>query len=220
MINFFNKLEYKYGKYAIHNLHLYLAAIYLIGLVIMTLDPTYYYMNLSLNVNSILHGQIWRIFTFIFYPPVTSSFMFLSLFSIYIYYSLSKTLLMIWSDFKFQMYILCGMLGHLLGGLLIYFVLGQNVLLLPDYLTFSIFIAFALSFPDTVFLLFFIIPIKAKYLGYLELILYLINFFLGNTNTKIAIACSLINVFIFLYVTYRFNVINFLRRLFNKKYYG
>ena len=216
MINFFNKLEYKYGKYAVRNLNVYLAAIYLVGLVIMTLDPMYYYNNLSLNIAKILSGQIWRIITFIFYPPLISYYMFLSLLSIYIYYSLSRSLLMIWSDFKFQMYIICGMLGHFLGGLLIYLITGQNVVLTPDYLTFSIFIAFALSFPNSVFLLFFIIPIKAKYLGYFELAVYLFYFVVGGLNTKIAIACSLINVFIFLYVTYKFDIMNFFRRLFRK----
>ena len=216
MINFFNKLEYKYGKYAVRNLNVYLAAIYLVGLVIMTLDPMYYYNNLSLNIAKILSGQIWRIITFIFYPPLISYYMFLSLLSIYIYYSLSRSLLMIWSDFKFQMYIICGMLGHFLGGLLIYLITGQNVVLTPDYLTFSIFIAFALSFPNSVFLLFFIIPIKAKYLGYFELAVYLFYFVVGSLNTKIAIACSLINVFIFLYVTYKFDIMNFFRRLFRK----
>ena len=216
MINFFNKLEYKYGKYAVRNLNVYLAAIYLVGLVIMTLDPMYYYNNLSLNIAKILSGQIWRIVTFIFYPPLISYYMFLSLLSIYIYYSLSRSLLMIWSDFKFQMYIICGMLGHFLGGLLIYLITGQNVVLTPDYLTFSIFIAFALSFPNSVFLLFFIIPIKAKYLGYFELAVYLFYFVVGSLNTKIAIACSLINVFIFLYVTYKFDIMNFFRRLFRK----
>ena len=216
MIDLFNKLEYKYGKYAVRNLNVYLAAIYLVGLVIMTLDPMYYYNNLSLNIAQVLNGQIWRIITFIFYPPLTSYYLFLSLLSIYIYYSLSRSLLMIWSDFKFQMYIICGMLGQFIGGLLIYFITGQNVVLTPDYLTFSIFIAFALSFPDSVFLIFFIIPIKAKYLGYFELAIYLIQFVVGNLNTKITIACSLINVFIFLYVTYKFDIINFFRRIFRK----
>ena len=213
MINIFNKLEYKYGKYAVRNLNVYLAAIYLVGLVIMTLDPMYYYNNLSLNIAKILSCQIWRIITFIFYPPLISYYMFLSLLSIYIYYSLSRSLLMIWSDFKFQMYIICGILGHFLGGLLIYLITGQNVVLTPDYLTFSIFIAFALSFPNSVFLLFFIIPIKAKYLGYFELAVYLFYFVVGGLNTKIAIACSLINVFIFLYVTYKYDILDFFRKL-------
>ena len=216
MLDFFNKLEYKYGKYAVRNLNVYLAAIYLVGLIIMTLDPSYYYIHLSLDIVKILSGQVWRIVTFIFYPPLISYYMFLSLLSIYIYYSLSRSLLMIWSDFKFQMYIICGMLGQFIGGLLIYFITGQNVVLTPDYLTFSIFIAFALSFPDSVFLIFFIIPIKAKYLGYFELAIYLIQFVVGNLNTKITIACSLINVFIFLYVTYKFDIINFFRRIFRK----
>ena len=99
---------------------------------------------------------------------------------------------------------------------MIYLITGQNVVLTPDYLTFSIFIAFALSFPDSVFLIFFIIPMKAKYLGYFELALYLFYFAVGNLNTKIAIVCSLINVFIFLYVTYKFDIMNFFRRLFRK----
>ena len=215
-MNLINKLEYKFGRYAIVNLNIYLVAMYLIGLLIMMTKPMFYYQFLSLNINAILHGQIWRIFTFIFYPPVYDYFVFFSLLAIYFYYTFSKSLIMVWGDFKFDLYILIGIIGHFLGGLIVFLLTKNNVVLDPTYLTFSIFIAFALTFPDTIFLLFFIIPIKAKYLAYFELVLYLYILFTSSIEHKIAIICSLINVFIFLFITYKYDIKMIFNKLFRR----
>lgn len=215
-MNLINKLERKFGRYAITNLNVYLVIIYLIGIMIMMTKPLFYYQFLSLDINRILHGEIWRIATFIFYPPVYDSFIILPLLAIYFYYTFTRDLIMVWGDFKFNLYILIGMLGHFIGGLIVSLISHTNVVLEPTYLTFSIFIAFALTFPDTIFLLFFILPIKAKYLAYFELALYLLIFFTSNINSKIAILCSLLNVLIFLYITYKYDLKYFIKRMFKR----
>lgn len=191
------KLERKFPFFGFKNFNLYLVAIFLVGLLINMLNPLYYYFNLSLDVDKVLHGQIWRLFTFVFYPPSSGVSIILSLLMIFVYYSITKTLIMMWGNFKFNIYIFIGYLSHILAAFFIYFVMRQNVIFYPVYTTFSIIMAFALSFPDAYFLIYFLIPIKAKYFAYVEIVLYAISFIFSNFANRVAIIASAINVFIF-----------------------
>ena len=83
-MNLLDKLERKFGRYAIHNLMYYIIILYALGYVILKFARPFYYAYLSLDPAAILHGQIWRIVTFIIYPPDTSLIFFL--FSMYLYY--------------------------------------------------------------------------------------------------------------------------------------
>ena len=71
-MNWLDKLERKFGRYAIHNLMYYIIILYGVGFVMQMISPMFYYGYLSLNVEAILHGQIWRILTFIIQPPSSS----------------------------------------------------------------------------------------------------------------------------------------------------
>ena len=71
-MKFFQKLERKFGRYAIHNLMYYIMILYAIGILIQMILPGLYWNYLSLNAAAILRGQVWRIVTFIIYPPMGS----------------------------------------------------------------------------------------------------------------------------------------------------
>ena len=66
-MKFLNKLEKKFGKYAVPNLMSYIIMLYALGFAIMLVRPEIYTQFLSLNAPAILKGQIWRIFTYIIY---------------------------------------------------------------------------------------------------------------------------------------------------------
>ena len=68
-MNWLNKLERKFGRYAIPNLMNYIIILYGAGFVLNLLNPQFYSQYLSLNAEAILHGQVWRIVTFIIQPP-------------------------------------------------------------------------------------------------------------------------------------------------------
>lgn len=97
-----DKLERKYGKYAIPNLMYYVIILYIVGFVINIVAPELYTEYLALDAQAILHGQIWRIFTFIIQPP-NSSYFFI-LFALYLYYMIGKTLEYMWGAFRFNLY--------------------------------------------------------------------------------------------------------------------
>ena len=199
-MTFYQKLERKFGKYAVPNLMKYICVIYVVGYLIQMFNPLLYFYYLDLDAEAILHGHIWRIITFIFYPPSTS-FLWMIV-ALFVYYSLGMTLERVWGTFKYNFFYFTGVILLVLAAILIYLVTGYSVQLYPTYMTFSIFLAYALTFPETTFLLYFIIPIKAKWLAIAEVVLYLFYFVaLPGLGNKVAILVSLLNVVLFFLLT-------------------
>ena len=79
-----DKMERRFGRYAIPNLMYYIIILYALGFVVQVVSPELYYQYLALDAAAILRGEVWRIFTFIIQPP-TGSFIFI-FFSLYLYY--------------------------------------------------------------------------------------------------------------------------------------
>ncbi len=204
-MSFFNQLEQKLQKYAIRNLMYYIVILYGIGLVIQLTNPMIYWTYLCLNPYMILHGQVWRIVTFLVYPPALGSSTFTSVFygiiALFLYYSLGQTLERVWGAFRFNFFFFTGVILQVLADLVTYLVTGSNLAMTTGYLNFSIFLAFAIYFPDIQFLLFFVIPIKAKWLAVAECAVYVYSFVFGSLGTRLEIAISLANVLIFVLLT-------------------
>ena len=220
-MNWLDKLERKFGRYAIQNLMLYIIVLYVLGLALQLVAPEFYYSYLSLDVSAILRGQIWRIFTFIIQPPTDS--LFFILFSLYLYYMIGRTLEYNWGTFRFNLFYFSGMLLHVLACLGIYLATGFNLSYGTFYLNLSMFFVYLTLFPDVQFLLFFIIPIKAKTLALIEGIYYgitiLAGFFVPVGSSlwysllsagifalpanSVAALVSLLNFFVFFYSTRR-----------------
>lgn len=196
-MNILDKLERKFPFLSFPNLNLYMVIIFLVGLVINMINPSFYFLYLSLNVGAVLNGQIWRLITFIFYPITSSGYIILSLLMIYVYYSITKTLVMMWGNFKFNLYLFIGYISQIVAAFATYFILKRPVIFVPSYTVFSLIMAFALTFPDAYFMIYFLIPIKAKYIAYLEIAFYIWMFLGSGIEDRIAIACSAINVIVF-----------------------
>ena len=164
-MNLLDKLERKFGRYAIHNLMYYIIILYAVGYVILAAAPRFYFDYLSLDPVAIMHGQIWRLLTFIIYPPNTGLLFFLI--SMYLYYSLGKALEANWGAFRFNLYYFTGVLLHIVAAFVCQYVFGVNYgpYFGTYYLNNSLFFAFAAIYPNLQFLLFGIIPIRAKLLA-------------------------------------------------------
>lgn len=172
-MKWFDKLERKFGRYAIHHLMYYIIAIYTVGFVIDMFAPQFYSTYLALDVPMILKGQIWRIFTYIIQPP-SSSIIFM-VFTMYFYYLIGMTLENTWGAFKFNMYYFSGVLLHVIAAFLLYFIFGFNFNMTTHYINLALFMAYAVENPDAEVLLFFILPIKIKWLGLLDGIIFAVT---------------------------------------------
>ena len=113
-----NKIELKFGKYAIERLPMYVLVCYAIGYIMQLINPDI--INaISLNPYAILHGQVWRLFTWLLIPPDASNLFFV-LIMLYFYYSIGMSLERTWGAFNFNLYFFSGMLFTVLGSFALY----------------------------------------------------------------------------------------------------
>ena len=122
-MKFIDKLERKFGKYGIENLTIYIIVSYVLGYALMILNPSVLSM-LSLNVTKILHGQIWRLITWVIYPPSTSSTIWFVIAILFFYYPISASLERTWGSFRFTLYILSGIVFTVISAFILYFLTG------------------------------------------------------------------------------------------------
>lgn len=205
-MNWLNKLERKIGRFAIPNLIVWLIGAYTIGFVLYRVNPSIIYY-LMLSPYHILHGQVWRLVTWIFMP--TDTHLFSLLIMALFYYQLGTVLERNWGTFRFNVYIFGGMLFTVIGAFLLYGImylmygtvtLDMTLIGLSfstNYINMSIFLAFAVMYPNMEVLLMFIIPIKMKWMAVVYGVLTVLSFFETNWAGRIAIFMSLLNFIIF-----------------------
>ncbi|MBQ8117754.1 MAG: hypothetical protein IJ147_06855 [Lachnospiraceae bacterium] len=100
-------LERKFGRYAIPNLSLILVMCYVAGYVIQFINPTFM-QYLTLDPYQILHGQVWRVFTWLICPP--DSFDVFTIIMLFFYYSIGTNLERTWGTYRYNVYIWGGVL--------------------------------------------------------------------------------------------------------------
>lgn len=204
-MKFFYEFERKYARYAIHNLMYYITILYAVGLVIWLFDPEIYIRYLCLDMEQVFHGQIWRLVTFLVFPPSFGVWQFTTAFfgiiALFMYHSLGQTLENVWGAFRFNVFFFMGVIAQILAAVLGYLVFGQVWIMTTGFINSSIFLAFAMYFPDAQFLMFFILPVKAKWLAIAECGAYLYSFLVGNMATRCELVVSLINIIVFFAIT-------------------
>ena len=189
---FVDKLQRKLGRYAIPNLMLYIVA----GMaVVFVVDTVVYPVTgfsarslFAFNRAAILRGQIWRLITFIFIPP--SSSMLFIIFSLYFYWMIGTALQQQWGSFRFNLFYLCGVIGSVIAGC----ITGGAT---NTYLNMSLFLAFALIYPDFQIMLFFMIPLKVKWLALLDAISLLLMFMTDSWAGRLALVMAMANLALF-----------------------
>lgn len=193
-MNFLDKMERKYGKYAIRNLPAIIIGMYIAGYVIALLMPEVQ-SYLMLHPGLIMRGQIWRLVTWLLIPPEQLGIF--TIIMLYFYFSLGRSLEYTWGAFRFNVYIFSGILFTIVGAFLLYFVGGRFGYFSTYYINMSIFLAFAMTYPEMQVLLFFVIPVKMKWMGVLYGVLIVLSVFEGSWADRVSIVMSLLNFIIF-----------------------
>lgn len=157
---------YKHPRFGIPNLMLYIVVLSLAVWFLSTMDTTQSLMSFfEFSPSMILKGQVWRIITFMFIPQSSSIW---TLLFFYFYYWIGNLLEREWGTPKFNIFILSGILLTAVYGFILYFATGMDVPVSTYYIYLSMFFSFATLFPDTQVLFMFIIPVKIKWLAYLD----------------------------------------------------
>lgn len=202
-LNWIDRMERRFGKYAVPNLTAYIVGCYIIGYAVSQFMPRIFSM-LLLEPVLILHGQVWRLFTWLF-VPVSGNVLSLVIMS-FLYYSLGRILEQNWGVFRYNLYIFSGIIFTVIGAFAAYFVMGggnsivnMSFLFSTNYINMSIFLAFAVSFPNMEVMLYFILPIKMKWMALVYAAGIGYSFVLGNTPARIAILASILNFLLFFF---------------------
>lgn len=183
-----NKLERKFGKYAIRNLMGYIVGANAVVFFINMIDPQVIAL-LQLHPRLVMEGEVWRLVTFIFIPPPIR-FIFLIVFVLYFYYMVGTRLEYQWGSFKFNIYYLVGILATIGAS----FITGAPAT--PIHLNLSLFLAFATLYPEHQIMFMLMIPLKVKYLAWVYIASLVISLFGGLASAIMALA-SLVNYLLF-----------------------
>lgn len=152
---------------------------------------------LFFSPDKILGGQVWRLITFVFIPP-SQNLLYLALF-LYFYYFIGKTLEQQWGPGRFTIFYFSGVILTVIYGFAAYFLTGSLSLILlnANYINLSLFFAFATLFPDNRVLLFFIIPIKIKWLALLDAVFFLLQIIITPFPLSLLPVVAILNYLVF-----------------------
>ena len=187
-----DKLDRKIGRYALKNLMTIIviltAVVWLLDMIVAQRTGFWISGYLYFSKELILQGQVWRVITFIFVPE-TDSLFFLAV-SLYFYWLIGNSLENEWGSLRFDVFYLCGVIGAIVSG----FITGYAT---NYYLNLSLFLAFAILYPNYQVLLFFFIPVKMKWLAIIDLVGIVALLIFESWAGRIAIFFALGNIVLF-----------------------
>ncbi len=184
-----DRLEKKLGRYALKNVTLYLIAGQSLVYVLFQmgrLDPG----QIFFSAGSLLQGEWWRLFTFPFDPPMQN--LLFAFFAWYLFYLMGTALEEHWGSFRYNLFLLAG-----------YLLTVAISFLAPAYpmsnafIGGSVFLAFAFLFPDFQLLLFFVLPVRIKWLALLTWLGYGYMLLVGGWPSRLMVLASIGNFLLF-----------------------
>ena len=196
-----DKLEKRFGRWAVPNVVLYIIIAQLV-VYALVISGQISFGTLPLVPKAVLGGEVWRLFSFLISPPNIAggamSALFLAFFW-YLFWMMSSALEHIWGAFRFNVYLLCGVGFTILAAFVGQFVSpATTIVIFPDFLYLSVFLAFAVNHPNVEFAIMLILPVKVKWLAWLAVGLTAFSF-LGapSWGDRIAILGPLFNFLLF-----------------------
>lgn len=190
--NWLDRLARKHSNICIHNLTgtivMGMGLVFVLEMFLGGALPMPLRYLLAFDRAAIFQGQIWRLITFIFIPPNTS--MLWILLSLYFFWLIGNQLEASWGTFRFNVFYFSGVLGTIVSGLITGYATNS-------FLNLSLFLAFAILYPNCVVRVFLLIPIEVKYLGMVAGGLLLLAFLQSTFSGKLSLIVSLINILLF-----------------------
>lgn len=197
MSSWINRAELKFGRLAIPGLLRYVAALNALSFILYKLNPGYLEF-LFLDRDAVLRGEVWRLVTFLFVPgfgwlfPDWFGMAFYIVFLMWIGDGLEHA----WGPFRVTLYYLLGLLGTTIG----VFIAGGDPRGFDSsgfILNSALLFAFARFYPDTIIRILFVLPVKVKWLAWIEGAQLLLLFLGGLWSTRAAILIALGNYLLF-----------------------
>ena len=192
-MRFVDRFCSRHPGFGIPGLARYLAvgsgAVWVIGLINRVL-----YGYLTFSAAAVLHGQVWRLLSFMLIPASTS---WLGFISILFYYWIGTTLEQYWGTPQFNIYLLIGYVLTVIYGFAVYAIFRINIPITGSYLYLSMFFSFAALFPEMTVMLFFVIPVKMKYLAIIDALFFVYGVITTSFPLNLLPVVAVVNFFVF-----------------------
>lgn len=188
-MKFSKQTERKLERFAIPNLTLYLASGQAIALVLGMAQPGFGSI-LVLSPQHVLAGEWWRLLTFLFSPPAGNPFF--ALFTLYLFYFMGTALEAHWGRLRYNLYLLIAYAMTVAVAFLFPYSVATNL-----YIDGSVFLAFAYLYPDYELLLFFVLPVRIKWLALLTWLFYGWQIVTGYWPSRLAVLAAILNFLLF-----------------------
>ena len=186
---------YNHPNFGVQNLMLYIVIGNAIVWLFSMMDGTGQLANfLTFSPALILKGQIWRLITFVFIPETYGIW---ALIFFYFYYWIGGTLENQWGTARFTIFVLTGVVLTIAYGFVVYFITGVSYPVDAYFVYMSMFFSFATLFPDMQVLLFFILPVKIKWLAYIDAVYFVFSIFAERFPFDLLPIVAMLNYFIF-----------------------
>lgn len=204
-----SRLNAKFGRYAVTNVTLFFIIGQVLMYVVAQLNPGQNGVDILERIqmypHKVLGGEWWRLVTFLFDPPGSNPIF--AFFFWYMFYLMGTTLEVSWGAFRYNMFLLVGYVAALAFAFGAYFALHAagagaqlGIVSLPAQNAFlygTVFLAFARLYPDFTLYIFFILPVKIRWLALLQWIGYTYYFLFGPWMIKAMIVASVANYVLF-----------------------
>lgn len=183
-----DRIEKKFGRFYLPNLLMMMLAGQ-VALFFVTstglVDPD----DLTLQGGRLLSGEVWRVLTFMVLPMTRHPLWFA--FGVYITWLMGSALENQWGEFRFNLFVGTAWFFTILVSLVFQESPLGPIAMTNVWIMGLFTLAFARLFPEVQFLLFFIIPVKVKYLGWLAWAGYGLAFLAGGIVDRALILAAL-----------------------------
>lgn len=190
------RLERRFGRFAVPNITVGIIALQLVGFGVTMAsmagqgNPAFGIESLWLLPGKVLEGEVWRLVTFLAIP--VSSNLLLLFFALYLFYLMGTALEHFWGAFRYNVFLLIGYVATVAASFLMPQAPASN-----GFLYGSVFLAFAALCPEFIIHIFFILPVKIKWLALLTWIYYGLMLLFGSWETRAVVLASVLNFLLF-----------------------
>jgi len=178
-MRFLFDLEKRYGHYAIQNLTALIVSSQVACFVVGLVDATALEL-LALKPGLVLQGEVWRLVTFLAVPPPIG--LIFAIFYFYLFYLMGTALENHWGIFRYNIYLLVGYIANIAVAIVAGIFLSDQESVSSAFLQGTVFLAFAQLYPEFELRLFFVLPVKVKWLAFLAWIGYGFAFLSGLSS--------------------------------------
>ncbi|MHA3770546.1 rhomboid family intramembrane serine protease [Verrucomicrobiota bacterium sgz303538] len=191
-MSWINRAEAKFGHIAIPGLPRIIVGFNALVFVLYNLNPNFLGL-LTLDPNLVMQGQVWRLVTHVFIPSfggILPGWFSAALYMLFLWF-IGNGCEQAMGSFKFTWYYVIGMIGitaatFFFGGNFSNFLLNTSLLF-----------AFARFYPEVVIYLFFVLPVKVKWVAWISGALLVLEFLTGSWSYRASMLVALSNYFLF-----------------------